>query len=537
MTSNDDRRGLLDEVKQFDALIFGIGLALSLVVIAAIAIDIQAFSTALASVNGWLVTNMAWYYVGSAFFITVFFLWVMLGPWGRIKLGDPDEDPEHGYFSYFAMMFSAAMAAGLVFFGAAEPLFHYASSPPVMSSEPQTTAAITDAITYALFHFGITPWATYLTLAVPLAYYVHRKDAPMRPSTVLIPLVGRDALDSPWLKSIDGLVLFISAGGAASSLGFIALQLSVSFSYNLGIQPGLGGQFAILAVVTGAFILSAVAGIEKGIKRVSTLNMVLFAAILISVFALGRSAALLNLGSQALGGYVDDFFTMSLYAGVGGSEWLGSWTVFYWAAWFVFAPLIGVFMARISRGRTVRELIFTALFGSFAVTLPWFTVIGGSAVFVQNSGGGLLATVSEYGAEVAAYALIDTLPMGNDVLAILFTLLVTTFLVTTLDSSTYIMAIFASDGDTTPGKASRVIWGIITAVISGLLLAIGGLNAIQQFFIALGLPVITLSLVATAALVLEWESLNSVMRGTDRSVPAVENARGVNRPNVPAEDD
>ncbi|ODR83388.1 hypothetical protein BG842_09725 [Haladaptatus sp. W1] len=537
MTNNNNQRRLLDEVKQFDALIFGIGLVLSLLVIAVIAIDIEAFSTALTSVNGWLVTNMAWYYVGSAFLITVFFLWVMLGPWGRIKLGDPDEEPEHGFFSYFAMMFSAAMAAGLVFFGAAEPLFHYASPPPVMSSEPKTMGAITDAITYALFHYGITPWATYLTLAVPLAYYVHRKDAPMRPSTVLIPLVGRDALDSPWLKSIDGIILFISAGGAASSLGFIALQLSVSFSYNLGIEPGLVGKFAILAVVTGAFILSAVAGIEKGIKRVSTLNMVLFSVILVAVFALGRSAALLNLGSQALGGYITEFFTMSLYAGVNGGEWLGSWTVFYWAAWFVFAPLIGVFMARISRGRTVRELIFTALFGSFAVTVPWFTVIGGSALFTQNSGGGLLATVSEYGLEVAAYALIDTLPMGSDVLAILFTLLVTTFLVTTLDSSTYIMAIFASNGDTTPGKASRVIWGIITAVISGLLLAIGGLNAIQQFFIVLGVPVIALSVVATVALIIEWESLSPVMQGTDRAEPAVENARTMNRSKVPAEDD
>lgn len=536
MTEND-QTSIVDEVRAFDSIIFGVGLVLSLLVIVIVAIDIETFSRVLGSVNGWLVTNLAWYYVGAAFLVTVFFLWVMLGPWGRIKLGDADEDPEHSYFSYFAMMFSAAMAAGLVFFGAAEPLFHYASPPPVMSSEAQTVGAMTDAITYALFHFGITPWATYLTLAVPLAYYVHRKDAPMRPSTVLLPLVGRDALDSPWLKSIDGVVLFISAGGAASSLGFIALQLSVSFSYNLGIESGLVGKFAILGVVTGAFILSAVAGIEKGIKRVSTLNMILFSVILVAVFALGQSAALLNLGSQAVGGYVNEFFTMSLYAGLDGSEWLGSWTIFYWAAWFVFAPLIGVFMARISRGRTVRELIFTALFGSFAVTVPWFTVIGGSALFAQNSGGGLLATVSEYGAEVAAYALIDTLPMGSGILAVLFTLLVTTFLVTTLDSATYIMAIFAADGDTTPGKASRVIWGLITAVISGLLLAIGGLAAIQQFFIVLGLPVVALGVVAVVALVVELEELNPVMRRESHEHVEYASNRTRSPGGVQAEDD
>jgi glycine betaine transporter len=289
----------------------------------------------------------------------------------------------------------------------------------------------------------------------------------------------------------------------------------VSFSYNLGFTTGLTEQFVILGIITGAFILSAVAGIEKGIKRISHLNMFLFTVILIAVFVLGRSAALLNLGSQAVGGYVTNFFTMSLFAGVENGAWLGSWTVFYWAAWFVFAPLIGVFMARISRGRTVREVVFTGLVGSFAVSVPWFTVIGGSTLFAQHNGGGVLSAVSEFGAEVAAYALLDALPMGSDILAVLFTLLVTTFLITTLDSSTYIMAIFASNGDVTPGKASRIIWGVITAVISGLLLAIGGLSAIQQFFIVLGLPVIVLCLIALVALVVEWETLAPVMRHND----------------------
>lgn len=499
--------------EETDGVVFGVGALLTALAIGAIALRPDATGETLTAVNELLWQELGWLYLWAMFLAVAFCLWLLVGPWGDIKLGDPDEGPEFSFFQFFAMLFSAGLSTGLVFYGPAEALFHYSSGPPLLSASAESSAIIPGAVQYTMLHWGISPWAAYLTVGVTIAYYVHRRDAPIKPSTIFAPFVGVENLDENWVKFLDVGMVVVSVGGVAVSLGFVVTQFMTGLSYNWGVTFGDLGTILLTVGLTVGFTVSAAVGVEKGIRRVSTFNMSLFAALLVVAFVFGPSAYLLNLGSEAFGGYVTEFIEMSLYANVaGGTEWVGAWTVFYWAWWFSFAPMIGIFVARICRGRTIRQIVFAGLVGTSAASFPWFVVMGGSSLWVQNTGrADILTVVSEYGIEVAGFPLFEQLLPFGQLFSALYLLLVLTFLITTVDSTTLSLAMFTTGGDAHPPTANRVAWGVLVGLLTSLLLVTGGLAALKDLVVLVGLPIALVVGLCIVGLTMELEQRYPVL--------------------------
>jgi glycine betaine transporter len=434
----------------------------------------------------------------------------MLSPYGRIKLGEGD--PEYSNFSYLTMFFSAGLSAGIVFFGPVEALTHFSSVPPLFSgtAEAGTTSAMVPALAYSIFHYGVSAWGGYLAIdygvsawggylaiGVPVAYYAYKMDAPFRTSTVLIPLLGRDNLDGVIGKTIDTLAVVATLGGIATGLGFISTQILTGITYRTGIQFGNLETLLAITGITVIFTLSLVAGIDRGIRRLSDFNIVmmgiLLAATLVGGMVMSSISALnvLNTGALAVGTYVQNFFGMSLFTGTGvkgGTGLTSFWTVFYWSWWIAWAPFVGLFLARISKGRTIREVLFTALVTMTTVSVVWFSVVGGTSMWMQFAGvADILGAVGEFGDGVAGYALFGALPLGA-LWQPLFLILVVTFFATSADSSTLAVAMLTTGGKENPSSINRVFWGVLQGLIGSILVVLGGASALRSSVIITGAP-------------------------------------------------
>jgi glycine betaine transporter len=509
-----ESRSLLGEFREeTDGIVFGVGALLTAIAIGAIALRPDAAAQALTEANTFLWQQVGWLYLWAMFLAVMFCLWLLIGPWGKIKLGGPDADPDFTFFQFFAMLFSAGLSTGLVFYGPVEALFHYSSGPPFLSAEAGSAAIIPGAVQYTFLHWGISPWAAYLIVGLTIAYYVHKRGAPIKPSTVFAPFIGVENLDKGWVKLLDIGMVIVSVGGVAVSLGFVVTQFMTGLSYNWGIEFGNLGTILITVGLTVGFTISAALGVEKGIRRISTFNMLLFVALLVVAFIFGPTTYLLGLGSQALGGYITEFIEMSLYSNVaGGGEWVGGWTIFYWGWWFSFAPMIGIFIARICRGRTIRQIVFAGLIGTSAASFPWFVAMGGSSLWAQNTGrADILSVVDNFGMEVAGFPLFEQLMPFGALFSALYLLLVLTFLITTVDSTTLSLAMFTTTGDTHPPTANRVAWGVLVGFLTSLLLIAGGLSALQDLVVLVGLPIAFVIGVCIVGLTMELEQRYPVL--------------------------
>lgn len=513
MTEPSIRSELNNLYEEIDAIVFAAGVTLTSLLVLFLAFFPETANRVIKNTNAVITTHLSWYFQLLIFALVIFFLFTMVSPWGEIKLGKPDEPPEFGYGSYIMMVFAATFGAGIVFWGAAETLSHYGTVPPLIDAEPQSIDAMVGAMQYTMFHWGVSPWVNHMVLSVPLAYYVHRKGAPMKPSSVFTPFLGVNNLDKSWLKIIDIIAVVAAAGGATVTVGLAAQQFITGLSYNYGISIGNIGIITLITGLTIGYTASAVLGIRKGIMRISTFNVVLFFFILICVLAFSPIAFIFNLGVSGLQQYIGDFVAMSLLVNVTGDQsWIGSWTVFYWAWWISFAPMTGIFIARISRGRTLKQVIFGAMIGGTGATLPWFVTMGGYALFLQHFGGvELLSIIGEYGISVATYPILEQLPLGS-VFVVLFLILVFTFLITTIDSATISLAILTTRGGSQhPSIANRFIWGMLIGLLTSLLLIIGGVGILQNFTIIAGLPMAILGLVAIGGFAIQLEKSHSIL--------------------------
>lgn len=460
----------------------------------------------MSGINDYLWAKLAWAYLILVFGLVVFVIYLILGPWGRVKLGDENTDPEFSFPAYFAMLYSAGIAAGIVFYGPAESIYHYATPSPFFTGvEGSTAAAAPAAMIYSFFHWGISAWTVYVVMALPIAYFVYRHDAPMRISTILTPWVGLDNLDSKKAKFLDVLAVLGTIGGVATTLGLVGSQFLTGLNYVFGVEMGDTGTALMITGLTIAFTISVALGVRRGIRRISHFNMVLFLALMVSVFILGPSAFILNLGAEAMGGYVNNFIELSLYTNSQGAEptwFVGSWTIFYWAWWMSWAPFVGLFIARISRGRTVRQVAFTGVFASTGITIPWFATLGGTSIHMQSNGVvDILGTIDQYGGVAASgYPLFEALPLGS-LLTIMFLVLITTFFVTSADSSTLALAMLTTGGKERPSTINRVIWGALMGSFASMLMVIGGVSAVQAAAIILGTPFGIVILIGVASLV------------------------------------
>jgi glycine betaine transporter len=493
--------------------VFWGGAILTVIAIGFIAARPEAAATVLTAVNTWLWKQLGWVYLWSVFLAVVFCLWLLIGPWGRIKLGGPDEDPEFSLWEFFAMLFSAGLSTGLVFFGPAEALLHYASGPPLLEAGAKSAEIMPGALRYTFLHWGLSPWSAYLIVGITIGYYAHRKDAPIKPSTIFAPLIGVENLKKDWVKPLDIGIVLVSVGGVAVSLGFVITQFLTGLNYNWGVQVGDVGTLLLTMVITVAFTVSAALGVKRGIRLVSNFNMYLFFILMTVLFIFGPTAILLGLGTQAFGTYVTEFIHMSLYTGIAASSgWVGAWTIFYWGWWLSFAPMIGIFIARICRGRTIRQIVFAGLIGSSAASFAWFTITGGSSLWAQNTGRvDILGIINKYGTEVAGFPLFEYLIPFGDVFAALYLLLVMSFLITTIDSTTLSLAMFTTGGGENPSTINRVVWGMLVGLLSSLLLITGGLPALKDLVVLLGFPIAILVVICFVGLIVEFEQQYPVL--------------------------
>jgi glycine betaine transporter len=445
------------------------------------------FNKALTAVVNGIITNLGWLYLA-------FVLFLAFSRHGRIRLGKPGEKPEFKLFPWFCMLFQAGMGIGILFWGVAEPLLHY-RTPPLGLAQPNTPEAASLGLQYAFFHWTLHPWAIYAVIGLAVGYFSFRKGTPsLRISTVLRPLLGPRA-DGPIGKTIDILAIIATLFGVAVSLGLGTLQINAGLGEVFGLPSGVVLQLAIIAVTALAYMLSASTPIEKGINFLSQASMVL-AAILLAYFFLGVGPTLLQLNffTQEIGGYFANLIPMSFRTNpLEPSPWLGEWTIFYWATWIAWAPYVGAFIARISRGRTIREFILGALLAPSIVTMLWFSVFGSSAINLDNRLNGQISSAAEQDPALAMFRFLEQYP-GFLFTAILALFLIWIFFVAGADAGTVVLGSM-SGGVLDPRRASKLTWGVIMAALAAVLLVAGGLDALQKGAILAATPFAVLMLV------------------------------------------
>ncbi|GAA0313048.1 BCCT family transporter [Kineococcus aurantiacus] len=481
-------------------------LFVSVAVVAVLLVVGIAIPERLASGSGslltWITTNLGWAFVVGATGFVAFALVLAFGPTGRIRLGRDDERPEHSRASWVAMMFSAGMGIGLMFYGVTEPVTHL-MTPPEAGVEAGTEAAADTAMSYTLFHWGLHPWAVYAVVGLALAHSGYRKGRTGGFSAVFAPLL-RGPRAHGAARAIDVLAIFATIFGSAVSLGLGAAQINGGLTEVFGAGSGSGWQVGIIAVLTLCFVISAVSGIEKGIKLLSNTNMVLAGLLLLFLFVVGPTVFVLNLMPNAAGDYLNSLPHMSLRTGVyGGGDWLAGWTIFYWAWWISWTPFVGAFLAKISRGRTIREFVGGVMLIPTLVSVVWFSVFGGTAIHEQLTGA--LDVLAGDSQEAQMFNLLAQFPWAG-VTSVLVVVLVAVFFVSGADAASIVMASLSSHGDDEPRHWLTAVWGALTGAVAIVLLLAGGLQALQNVTIIAATPFLVVMVFMCVALVKDLRS-------------------------------
>jgi choline/carnitine/betaine transport len=474
-----------------DKVVFGVTAALALGFVAWGFVDTGSLGAASDGALGWTVTNLGWLFVVLASSFVVFVIWLAAGRFGSIPLGSDDEEPEFKTVSWVAMMFSAGMGIGLMFYGVSEPLSHFVTPPPGTGAagNPQ---AVQTAMATTLFHWTLHPWAIYAVVGIAVAYGVFRKGRSQLISSAFAPLIGERRAAGGAGRVIDILAIFATLFGSAASLGLGALQIGSGLQIVTGIgKVGNGLLVAVIAGLTICFIASAVSGVAKGIQWLSNINMVLAIALAGFVFVIGPTVFILDLVPTAVGSYFQDLATMSARTdaagGDGMAEWLSGWTVFYWAWWMSWTPFVGMFIARISRGRTIRQFVTGVLLVPSLVSLVWFAIFGGAAIRMQQNGIDLGGAATPEG---QLFGMLDHLPWAT-VTSILVMVLVGIFFVSGADAASIVMGTLSEKGTLEPSKANVVFWGVATGAVAAVMLIVGGdsaLTGLQNVTIVAAVP-------------------------------------------------
>ncbi|WP_457540095.1 BCCT family transporter [Streptomyces filamentosus] len=485
-----------------DTAVIGIGVAAVVAVVGWAALGKDSFDSASSSALSWVLNNFAWLFVVAADTFLVLCVVIALSRFGRIRLGADDSEPEFTNLAWIAMMFSAGMGIGLMFYGVGEPLQHFLDPPPG-GGPAGTGAAARTAMEYSFFHWTLTPWAIYGIAGLALAYAGFRKGRGNRLSSAFVPLLGERRAASWQGRAIDLLAVFATVFGTATSLGLGALQVAEGLNLTMGVEDSTATELIIIAALSAAFVLSAFSGLHKGVKWLSTLNIVLAAGLALFVFLLGPTVYVLDTIPASVGGYLHQLLPMASRTGAfTDRDWLGAWTIFYWAWWLSWAPFVGTFIARISRGRTIREFLVGVLLVPSGATVVWFCVMGGTAIRLESTGEADLATAVEDGAEASLFAMLEALPLGT-VTSVLAMLLVMTYFVTSADSASLVMGSLTSRGSLHPPTWLVVTWGVLMAAVAAVLLVAGGLDSLQTATILVALPFVVVMLVLCWALLKE----------------------------------
>ncbi|GMG87986.1 BCCT family transporter [Biformimicrobium ophioploci] len=439
-----------------------------------------------------IVERFGWLYLISVAFFTVFCIVLMFSRYGDVKLGLNHEEPEYGFRSWFAMLFSAGMGIGLIFYGVAEPLTHYVEPPLQAGSTP---SAARNAMAITFFHWGIHAWAIYAVVGMCLAYFSFRHKLPLTPRSALYPLLG-DKIYGPIGHAVDVFAVLGTLFGVATSLGLGVMQINAGISHLTGVGQNVTVQILLIAGVTAIATLSVVAGLDAGIKRLSIGNLVMAVALMLFILVVGNTGELLNAFVQNIGTYLDSVLprTFNMYAYVDSADWLSKWTLFYWGWWIAWSPFVGMFIARVSRGRTIREFLMGVLFVPVGFTFLWMTVLGNSALGIEQADPGSLSEIVKDNLPISLYQFLEQFPWAAFT-STLATLLIVTFFVTSADSGSLVIDTITSGGREHPHTWQRVFWAVSEGAVAAILLLAGGLSALQTASIMSALPFAAVMLV------------------------------------------
>ncbi|MFW6067892.1 MAG: BCCT family transporter [Myxococcota bacterium] len=463
-------------------------------------------------------TRFGWFYVLAVAFFVVFAIVLAFSRFAHLRLGDDDDRPDFSTLTWFSMLFSAGMGIGLLFFGVAEPIMHY-TDPPGM--EGRSLEAAKSALPLTFFHWGLHAWGIYVVMGLSIAYFSFRRKLPLAIRSTFYPLLGERIHGWPG-HLIDILAVLGTLFGLATSLGLGAMQVNAGLHHLFGLPVGSMVQLVLIAIITGAATISLVTGVEKGIRRLSELNMILAALLMVFVFVVGPTQFVLDSFADNIGFYLRDLVVRTFHIrALGDHDWSKEWTLFYWGWWIAWSPFVGMFVARISRGRTIREFIVGVSLAPTLVTFVWFTVFGDTALWLERFGGGGIADAVEAEVSTAIYVVLERLPLAA-VTSMLAASVVAVFFVTSSDSASFVVDMLTSGGHPDPPIWQRVFWAVTEGAVAAVLLYVGGrqaLEALQSAVVSIGLPFCALLVVMCFSLL---RGLRSDPRYAARAAPRAE---------------
>ncbi|WP_202080237.1 glycine betaine uptake BCCT transporter [Caldalkalibacillus salinus] len=435
---------------------------------------------------GFTTYAFGWFYLISVFVFVLFCLVLAVSKYGRVRLGRDEDRPEYPFFTWIGMLFSAGFGIGLVFWGVAEPMSHF-FTPPQEAIDPLTDEAARLAMRYSFFHWGLSQWSVFTIVGLIIGYSQFRKEKNGLISTTLNPLIGEGK--KPFLRhAIDILAVIATVMGVATSLGLGILQINGGLNSVFNIPNHFLVQLIIIVILVVLYLFSSTTGLNKGIKYLSNINLALALLLMVFVFVVGPSVFILDSFTLGLGGYIQRFVEMSLrLTPYHGGTWVQDWTIFYWAWVIAWSPFVGSFIARVSRGRTIREFVLGVLIVPPLIALIWIAVFGGTALNFDLFEGTNIAQFVDEDVTSALFVTYEQLPFSL-LLSVLSLLLIFTFLITSADSATYVLGIMTTEGRLDPPLYIKIVWGLLIAAIAAVLLLASGLQGLQTASLVSALP-------------------------------------------------
>ncbi|MFP4309176.1 MAG: BCCT family transporter [Desulfococcaceae bacterium] len=425
-----------------------------------------------------------WFFIWTVNIILIFILLLPLGKFGNIRLGGLEAEPEFTTSGWLAMLFGAGMGIGLLFYGVAEPMLHF-GNPPVM--DPRSVDAAREAMAKTFLHWGVHPWALYALVAIALGFFAFNRGMPLSVRTAFYPILG-DRIHGWAGHAIDILAIIPTLFGVATSLGLGVQQLNAGLNHVFGLNQSAFVQVHLIAGITAIATWSVIKGLDKGIRRLSEANMILAAALAAFVLVLGPTLFILDAIPENIGFYFQNLPRLSTWGEVyEGGAWQGEWTIFYWSWWIAWSPFVGMFIARISYGRSIRQIVLGVLLVPTLVTALWFSIFGNTAIQIEMFGGGGIFDAVQDNISVAFFVLLEKFPLNN-VTSLLASLVVVSFFVTSSDSGSMVIDMIACGGNPDPPMISRIFWAVLEGAVAAILLVGGGLTALKAATISTGLP-------------------------------------------------
>lgn len=470
-------------------IVFYISLFITAVFIALGLIANDVFTASTIAAKNFLVTYFGWFYLLCMFVFVVFSLGIAFSKYGKIKLGPDDSVPEYSNRSWFAMLFAAGMGVGLVFWGAAEPLTHF------MSFGADEGAANL-AMKKVFMHWGFHPWAAYAIIGMSLGYFQFRKNSPGLISSIFLPLLGEKGVRGPIGKLIDVCAVFATVAGFATSLGQGTMQINSGLNYLFQVPKNGMVQMIIIFTLMVIYTWTAVKGIDKGVKFLSDINFVLAFVIMLGVFLVGPKLLSIQVFMNSFGSYITSFVADSFATSpFGDKTWLGSWTIFYWAWWIAWGPFVGTFIARISRGRTIREFVIGVIFAPSIVSFLWFSIFGSLGLNLDTK----IISKAVESTETVLFVVLREYPLGM-VFSLIAICLLITFSITSSNSGIFALSMFSTNGEMNPSNGKKILWGALLALLTLVLLMSGGLTALKNSSIIAAFPLSIIMLLACICL-------------------------------------